>query len=119
MRNDEAQRAAVFGGERQAIVRMRENNVGLKEIGKRNVRRVAFFGQDQRVFRGVSRLHNLQNFGEEHTGPAIVEAAPARNAMEVGSDFGLRKGEKFLPGKACGCRDLTGEKPRQILRPTA
>jgi len=99
MRNDEAERAAMFGGERFAVMGVCEKNVGMEEIGERNVGSVSFLGDEQSVFGGGSGLDELEDFGEEDAGPAIVKAAPARDAMKVRSNFGLRGREKFLPGK--------------------
>jgi hypothetical protein len=46
MRNDQAAGAAVFGGERLAIMIESKEHVGMEEIGERDVGGVAFFGED-------------------------------------------------------------------------
>jgi len=61
------------------------------------------------MFGGASGLDQIEHFSEEDAGPAIVEAAPARDAVKVRSDFGLREREKFLPGKFRRSGDFAGD----------
>ena len=96
----------MFGAERFAVVGVCENDVGMEEIGEGNVGSVSFLGEEESVFGGGSGLDELEDFGEEDSGPAIVEAAPARDAVKVRSNFGLREREKFLPGKFGRSGDL-------------
>lgn len=99
MRNNETKWTAVFAGERFAIVGMCEENVRTPEVGKRDVGRVALFGDDQSMF-GVRRgFDEPENIGNEDARPAIAEPAPAGDAVKVRGDLGLRKGEKFFPGE--------------------
>ena len=109
MRDDEAKRATMLGAERFAVVGVREKNIGASEVGERDVGGVALFGEDEGVLGGRRGLDEPKDLGEEDTSPAIVEAAPAGDAMEVRGDFGLRQGEKFLPGKFCRSGNFAGD----------
>jgi hypothetical protein len=96
--NDQADRAAVFGGKWQAIVVEREQNIGTLQVFERDVCGVAFFGENENVFHFGVWFDELQNFAEQDAVPSIVQAAPTGDAMEVGGDFGLRQRAEFFPG---------------------
>src|SRR5262249_25074236 len=46
--------------------------------------------------------YQLQNVAEGHAFPVIVEAAPARHAVKIASDPGLRKAVELIPGQTRG-----------------
>src|SRR5271169_944386 len=90
LRDDEAQRAAVLASKRLAVMLEGEENIWLQQIFERHVGRVTLLGKNGSKMRAGLWLDQLHHIREQHTFPVIVEAAPARNAMEVGHGFGLR-----------------------------
>src|ERR1700692_242084 len=100
MRNDQAQRAAMFASERLTIVLEGEENGRFQQIFERHVRGVTFLGEDGSKLRGRLRLDQRHYVREENTFPVIVEAAPARDAVEVRHCFGLRERAKVIPGES-------------------
>ena len=100
VRNNEAEGTPMVGGERLAIVFKGEEDVGTQEVSKRNVGSVALLGEEESELRVGFGPRALKDFGEEHAFPTIVEAAPARDTVEVAGGLGLRKGAELVPSKA-------------------
>lgn len=108
MRNDKAQRAAVFACKRLAVMVEGKEYVGVQQIFERHVGGVAFLGKDEREVSLRLWVDEFHDVGEEDAFPAIIEAAPARDAMKIGSDFVLRKSAKLVPGEPFRFFDVAG-----------
>src|ERR1700745_843022 len=72
MGEDEADRAAMLGGEWSAIVVECEQNMRALHIFEWNVCGIFFFGEQQNVFGFGFWLDQLQNVAEENTLPLVV-----------------------------------------------
>ena len=109
MRNDQAQRCAMFGRERLAIVIEGEENIGLEKVGQRDVGGIALFREDQRELCFWLWLREFEDVGEKDALPSIVQTAPAGDIVEVGGDFGLRESAELVPAEALGLIVQTGD----------
>src|SRR5438552_13476580 len=65
MRNDQAQRCAMFGRERLTIVIEGEENIGLEKVGQRDVGGIALFREDQRELCFWLWLREFEDVGEK------------------------------------------------------
>jgi methylenetetrahydrofolate dehydrogenase (NADP+)/methenyltetrahydrofolate cyclohydrolase len=54
------------------------------------------------------RTDQLQYLREQHALPRVVQATPARDAVKVGGDYGLREREQFSPREFQRSGDLAG-----------
>jgi hypothetical protein len=109
MRNDEAKRAPVFSAERLTIMFESKEHIRTQEIVEGDVGGIAFLGEDEDKFRSRLAFYVLQDIAEENALPAIVEAAPAGDTMEVAGDFDLRESAKLLPGETQRFLDEAGD----------
>src|SRR6476660_4456178 len=90
MRNDEAQRVAVLGGEGLAIVVSGEQDFFPVKVGQGHIGSESLFGMDQDVGGFRLGMDAGQQFAECYAVPVVVEAAPSGHTMEVAGtlDFG-------------------------------
>ena len=109
MGHDEAQRVAVIGGERFAIVFEGEECGGAEEVGERDVGGIAVFGFDHDVGGAGADADPLEEVGKKDAFPADVEAAPAGDAVHVGGDLGHGEAREFVPGEAQTLVDHAGD----------
>src|SRR5579862_3542580 len=99
VRNDEAQRVAVVCGERLAVVLESEDRGRLHQVFEGKVGGVTIFTAHQGETRSRLWRRKLHHFGEQDALEAVVEAAPARHAVNVAVNFRLRQLVEFLPGE--------------------
>src|SRR6185312_10886171 len=97
MRNDEAQRVAVLGGEGLAIVMSGEQYFFPVKVGQGHIGSESLFGMDQDVGGLRLGMDAGQQFAESYAVPVVVETAPSGHTMEVAGalDFGERV--EFFP----------------------
>ena len=109
MRHNETNGAAMIGGKRLAVVFESKENIGTSEVLQRDVGCVALFRKDENEFGAGFRLDPLEYIREENALPAVIEAAPTSDAVEIAGDLGLREGAKIVPGKGARGFEQTGD----------
>src|SRR5882724_8832902 len=76
-----------------------KNRFGHHQIGERKVCGVSVLAsQNSEASFGLWR-HEFHDVSEEDALKTVVEAAPARHAVHVAFDFGLREAVEFFPSK--------------------
>src|SRR3954465_2676839 len=100
MRHDKPQRISMVGRERPAVMMRGEQHVLAIEVGERDVGGESLLRVDEHVGGSWIGLHALHHFAEGDASPAIVEAAPARDAVEVTRDVEARESVEFFPREA-------------------
>ena len=91
MRHNQPHGISVLGGERLAVMMSCEQHIVTVEISQWYVRGISLLRMHQHVFGFGSRLDTREELAHRNTTPAIIEAAPARYAMEVAG--ALKPGE--------------------------
>ena len=76
-----------------------QQNVVMQQIGEGDVRRVSLLGVDQNVSSLSCRLRAVEKLANRNSAPAIVEAAPAGDAVKVAGGFDFRQLVEFIPTK--------------------
>ena len=96
-RDDEAERAAVLGRERLAVGVRGEQGEWVLEERERRVRRVALLGVGDREVGASAWLGELGKRAPRDALERHVEAAPARDAVDVLGHLDLRQLVELLP----------------------
>src|SRR5580704_7354671 len=90
----------MLASERLTVMLEGEENVRFQQVFERHVRGVAFLSKNGSKMSGGLRLDQLHHVRKEDTFPVIVQAAPARDAVEVGRSLRLRQRAKIIPSEA-------------------
>src|SRR5205823_3215517 len=98
-RDDEAERPAVLGRERLAVGLVGDKGVLLLERLERHVRGEALLGVRDDEARMRLRLDELRELAPVDAAEPRVEAAPARDAVDVDGDLGGGQLAELVPGE--------------------
>lgn len=99
MRNDEAQRTTVLGGERLTVVMGGEQYFFPVKVSQGHVGSESLFGVNQDAGRFRLGMDSGQQFAESHAVPVVVEAAPSGHTMEVAGALDFWERVEFLPAE--------------------
>src|SRR5215208_2392942 len=99
LRNEKAERVAVFWLEWLAAVCVSQHHVVVVEHIQRQVRRVALLAMGDDVRRGRADLGEAEDLLDRDALPVGVELRPPRDAMDVGVDGLARQRLELLPGQ--------------------
>src|SRR5438034_7574078 len=117
-RHHQPQRPAVVGSQRLVVRFVRDQRlVSLKRL-ERQVRGEPLLRVGDHVARTRLRFHDFRELVPVHAAEARIEAAPARDAVDVDADFAARELFDFLPRQGQRLVDLAEhtEVPRREVR---
>ena len=109
-RHDEADRPAVVRRQRLAVGLVGDQRGLVLERGERDVRGEALLGVRDDEAGARLRRDELRELAPVHALEGRVEAAPARDAVDVDRDLAARQLEQLLPGERERPLDLAGDR---------
>src|SRR5437660_10595246 len=100
MRHYQPQWISMIWREWLAIVMSSEQNVFAIQIRQRNVCSIALLRMYQHIAGFWLGFNASEDLAHGHASPAVIEAAPAGNAVEVAGSFNAGQLIEFLPCEA-------------------
>jgi len=93
----------VFRGERLTVSGVGKQDIIIKQVGEREVGRVASIAVNQNKPCLRPNSYALGDFGDVHAFPNVVELAPSRNIVKIGleSSLGQRHELVVVPLRLC------------------